>query len=138
MPDERGSGATGRLTRRPQFLAVQKGRRFHTARMTLQGLLREDAEGLRVGLTVTKREGHATERNRIRRRLRAAWPRAASGHLDRHADIVVIGRREALGAPFDVLVDDLARGLRAVTKSPAPRRDPVANDAPRPGQSPHA
>ena len=41
--------------------------------MTVQGRLRgEDGLGLRFGLTVTKKVGHATERNRIKRRLRAA------------------------------------------------------------------
>ena len=103
--------------------------------MTLQGLLRDDFGGLRFGLTVTKRVGHATERNRIRRRLRAALPRAASRHLDRAADIVVIVRRDALGVPFEVLVDDLARGLRAVTKpkTPKPHTNSSDIDAPRRG-----
>lgn len=128
----------GRLTKRPEFLAAQAGKRFHTARMTLQGLLRDDSGGLRFGLTVTKRVGHATERNRIRRRLRAALPRAASRHLDRAADIVVIGRRDALGVPFAVLVDDLARGLAVVTKSGAKRPETPATDAPRRGPHPHA
>lgn len=141
MADERAGGSSraivpiGRLTKRPEFLAAQAGKRFHTARITLQGLLRDDAGGLRFGLTVTKRVGHATERNRIRRRLRAALPRAASGHLDRAADIVVIGRRDALGVPFEVLVDDLARGLRAVTKpkTPKPHTNSSDIDAPRRG-----
>jgi ribonuclease P protein component len=128
----------GRLTKRPEFLAAQAGKRFHTARISLQGLLRDDSDGLRFGLTVTKRVGHATERNRIRRRLRAALPRAANGHLDRNADIVVIGRRDALGVPFDILVDDLARGLRAVTKARVEKPDPPATDARRRGPSSHA
>ena len=42
--------------------------------MTVQGRLRgDDGLGLRVGLTVTKKVGHATERNRIKRRLREVW-----------------------------------------------------------------
>ena len=44
--------------------------------MTVQGRLRDtdapDGAGLRFGFTVTKKVGHATERNRIKRRLRAA------------------------------------------------------------------
>jgi ribonuclease P protein component len=117
MRDERAQKTVGRLTKRPEFLAAATGRRFHTERLTVQGRLREeDALGLRCGLTVTKRVGHATERNRIRRRLRAAVERAATGHLDRNLDIVVIGRREALGAPYEALVDDLDRALRSVAK----------------------
>jgi ribonuclease P protein component len=116
MRDARARRTIGRLKKRPEFLAAASGRRFHTERMTVQGRLRDDAEGLRFGLTVTKRVGHATERNRIRRRLRAAIHLAAVDHLGRNADVVVIGRREALSAAYPVLLDDLDRALRVVTK----------------------
>ena len=91
--------------------------------MTLQGRRREEADGpggLRVGFTVTKREGHATERNRIRRRLRRAVLDASLGLRDVALDLVVIGRRDAHGAPYEALVDDLARGLVVVMKTPSP------------------
>ncbi len=133
----------GRLTRRPEFLAAASGRRFHTERMTLHGRLRdpasEDAVGLRFGFTVTKRVGHATERNRIKRRLRAAANDAGRGHADKPVDVVVIGRRHALSAAYDLLVDDIDRGLRVVTtpKSPRPRSPSLpTGDASR--RSPHA
>ena len=118
----------GRLTKRPEFLAAARGRRFHTERLTLQGRLREAAEelpGLRFGFTVTKKVGHATERNRIKRRLRAAAHEAGASHADKPADVVVIGRREALSATYAILVDDIDRGLRAVTKPKGPRTRPL-------------
>src|SRR5918998_688916 len=105
----------GRLTKRPEFLAAAAGRRFHTERMTLQGRLRDATEGffgLRFGFTVTKKVGHATERNRIKRRLRAAANDAGAGHADKPVDVVVIGRGDALSAAYDVLVDDIDRGLK--------------------------
>ncbi|HEX2727297.1 MAG TPA: ribonuclease P protein component [Beijerinckiaceae bacterium] len=121
----------GRLTKRPQFVAAASGRRFHTERVTVQGRLREGDsaadEGLRFGFTITKRVGHATERNRIRRRLRAAAREATLAaspeQAAKPADIVVIGRREALAADFRLLVDDLARALAAVTRPKAARTD---------------
>jgi ribonuclease P protein component len=116
----------GRLTKRPEFLAAASGRRLHTERMTVQGRPRDDANGLRFGLTVTKRVGHATERNRIRRRLRAAIHLAAVDHLTRNADVVVIGRREVLSAAYPVLLDDLDRALKVVTK-PKPVRPAAAS-----------
>lgn len=119
-------GALGRLTKRSEFLAAASGRRFHTERMTVQGRLRDDAEGLRFGLTVTKKVGHATERNRIRRRLRAAIPLAAVDHRDRNADVVVIGRRDSLSAPHPLLVEDLRRALGVVLKA-RPRRPAEAS-----------
>lgn len=120
--------AIGRLTKRPEFLAAAAGRRFHTDRLTLQGRLRDPAgealPGLRFGFTVTKKVGHATERNRIKRRLRAAANDAGAGHAATPADVVVIGRRDALSAAYDILVDDIDRGLKAVTRPKGPRPAP--------------
>ena len=113
------------------------GRRFHTERLSLQGRHRapdETPSGLRVGFTITKRVGHATERNRIRRRLRTAIVEAGAGFVSLQADVVVIGRRPALAAPFPALVADLRRGLAAVTRPgapPAPRRPDASAPSPR-------
>jgi ribonuclease P protein component len=117
MREPRAASSLGRLTKRPDFVAAASGRRFHTERMTVQARLREGSGlGLRVGLTVTKRVGHATERNRIKRRLRAALPTAGQDYASIDADVVVIARRDILSAGFDVLIDDLRRALRTVTK----------------------
>lgn len=110
-----------RLKKRPDFLAAAAGRRYHTERMTAQGNLRsDDAAGLRLGFTVTKRVGHATERNRIKRRLRAAVAQVAAGLpadlACRKADIVLVARRPALHADFAVLADDLRQAIPAVTR----------------------
>ncbi|WP_299564249.1 ribonuclease P protein component [Enterovirga sp.] len=113
--------ARGRLLKRQDFLQAARGRRFHTGRVTAQGRRREaddgTASGLRIGFTLTRKVGHATERNRIRRRLRAAAAEAAGRHLAEPVDVVLIGRREALSAPFPLLLEDLARALEAVTRS---------------------
>jgi len=161
-----------RLIKRRDFLAAASGRRFHSERMTVQGRLRDDETGgMRVGFTLTKRVGNAVERNRIKRRLRAAVrqlgsagadpaaprpedpavprPKDADGHAapispfpaDQTApmqagpgaasrtdwpalaaDIVVVGRRPAIDAPFDALVADLARALPKVTKPGDPAK----------------
>src|SRR6476469_8647320 len=97
MRAERAPQGTGRLTKRRDFVAAASGRRFHTERMTVQGRLRgNDAIGLRFGLTVTKKVGHATERNRIKRRLRAAMRSAATDYAALDVDVVVVGRRDIL------------------------------------------
>jgi ribonuclease P protein component len=138
--------ALGRLTKRQDFVAAASGRRFHTERMTVQGRLRgNDALGLRFGLTVTKKVGHATERNRIKRRLRAAIRSAAADHAALDVDVVVIGRRDILAADFDGLIEDLRRALKAVTKPKAAARNappqspagPPSTDGERRG-TPHA
>ena len=136
---DRGAGAeamprAGRLTRRPEYQRVSgAGRRFNTDRMTVQGLGRgpDGASGLRVGLTVTKRVGHATERNRIKRRLRAAVLRLGADTVALAADLVVVARRPALHAPFSDLVADLARAAPAVARPRPAGEPPPRGGAPR-------
>ena len=128
----------GRLTQRADFLAAAGGRRFHTERFSAQGRLRGgDAkapdgvpagpEGLRIGFTITKRVGHATERNRIRRRLRAALRATADDLPSPASDVVLIARRPALSAEFATLIEDLRRAVPVVTK-PQTRKDTDTRD----------
>ena len=115
----RDGRSIGRLTKRSEFVAAAAGRRFHTERMTVQGLARPDAGGgprLRIGFTATKRVGHATERNRMRRRLRAAALEALGPRSDVPVDLVVIAQRALLGADYRVLVADLERAVAAVAR----------------------
>jgi ribonuclease P protein component len=142
----RAERRVGRLTKRSEFVAAASGRRFHTERMTVQGLVRpSDTESqdllpsLRVGFTVTKRAGHATERNRMRRRLRAAalealGPRSGSGVP---ADLVVIARRPVLTAEFRSLVADLERAVDVVTKPKSgAKAEPNSQPKPKPNTKP--
>ncbi|MGU3360531.1 ribonuclease P protein component [Methylobacterium sp. M6A4_1b] len=133
----------GRLTRRSEFLAAAGGRRFHNERLSAQGLVRTAEppldgvfgglpdDGLRIGFTITKRVGHATERNRIRRRLRAAVAQAAGDLPVRPADVVLVARRPALHAPFETLIDDLRRAVAVVTKPQGPKSE---SSPPRPAR----
>ncbi len=134
MSGDESPPPVGRLTKRPDFVAAAQGRRFHTERMTVQGRVRArdagarsgdgrpaaasgpEAARLRVGFTVTKRVGHAVERNRIRRRLRRAVLDARPPRPDMPVDVVVIARRDALTAEYRTLVEDLERALKVVTK----------------------
>lgn len=121
-----------RLTKRSEFLAAAAGRRFHTPRMTVQGNMRSSAAdtcaGMRVGFTVTKRIGNSPERNRIRRRLRAAAALASQSWPPASLDLVLIARREAISAPFEQLVDDLRKAAPALltgkgASMPKPQRN---------------
>ena len=109
----------GRLKKRAEFLAVAKGRRVDRRAFALQALgPDDDRHPARVGFTVTKKVGTSTERNRIRRRLRAAIAEAADAARPGD-DYVLIGRRAALSEPFPDLVADLRRALVRQTSAPA-------------------
>ena len=76
-------------------------------------------EAPRFGFTVTKQVGGAVERNRIRRRLKAAVRGILPGHARCDFDYVLIARRPALDAAFPALVSDLVAALTRVhTKKP--------------------
>jgi ribonuclease P protein component len=96
-----------RLRQREDFLAVANGLRVNTPAFVVQNRRRNDDGPIRVGFTVTKKNGTATERNRIRRRLRELVKRVDAVSMRPHSDYVVIGRRAALTRGFAVMLDDL-------------------------------
>ncbi len=71
---------------------------------------------VRVGFTVSRKVGNAVQRNRARRRLRAAagiiGKGVVEGRVAGGVDLVVIGRAETLTRPFPDLIDDLTLALK--------------------------
>jgi ribonuclease P protein component len=108
-----------RLRQRADFLAVADGARVSSAAFTLQGRRRDDLGPIRIGFTVTKKNGTATERNRIRRRLREVVKRADIVAMRPHHDYVLIGRRTALTRDFAALLDDFRTALKRLDRQPA-------------------
>ncbi|WP_099865735.1 ribonuclease P protein component [Pararhizobium haloflavum] len=104
------SGKSERLKRRPDFLAVQKGERRKGPFFLLEVLQRQapaDTTPARVGFTVTRRQGNAVERNRMRRRLREAVRVSAEPCLKAGHDYVLVARRDTLRASFSRLTSSL-------------------------------
>ena len=98
------------LTRRADFLAANRGLRI--ARPGFVLLARpNDGQGLRYGITVTKKIGNAVVRNRMKRRFRALLREllAAAGLPDH--DHVLIGREGGVERDFALLRDELAVAL---------------------------
>lgn len=94
-----------RLQRRAQFLRAARGNRAGRSAFGLQVVPADDQDA-GVGFTVTKKIGNSPERNRIKRRLRAAAAACARDFVPGH-DYVLLARREALSLPFTKLVADL-------------------------------
>jgi ribonuclease P protein component len=94
-----------RLRRRAQFTRAARGNRAGRSAFGLQvAAVADDDAG--VGFTVTKKVGNSPERNRMKRRLRAAAAACARDFRPGH-DYVLLARREALSLPFAKLVADL-------------------------------
>jgi ribonuclease P protein component len=111
------------LKRRSEFLRVRRGVRWTAPAFVLEAKLRDvavaasAAEAARFGFTITRQVGKAVERNRIKRRLKAAVARAAS-HARCDCDYVLIARRAALAQPFDALLADVVAALDRIHRPP--------------------
>ena len=108
-----------RLKTRRQFLHVAgAGRKWVAPGLILQVCPHEEddasadeAEGLRVGFTVSRKVGGAVVRNRARRRLRQAAERVMPDHAATGRDYVLIGRGTTVERRFEDLVADLETAL---------------------------
>jgi ribonuclease P protein component len=108
-----------RLRQRADFLAVANGARANSTAFVVQGRRRDDDGPIRIGFTVTKKNGSATERNRIRRRLRELVKRLDVIPMRPHHDYVLVGRRAALHRDFATMLDDLRQALLRLDRQPA-------------------
>jgi len=118
-----------RLRQRADFLAVANGARANSAAFVVQGRCRDDDGPIRIGFTVTKKNGTATERNRIRRRLRELVKRLDVIPMRPHHDYVLVGRRAALHRDFTTMLDDLRQALLRLDRQPAKATKASPNEA---------
>lgn len=110
-----------RLKKRQEFLSVAKaGTKFVTRSMVLQYTAHApDAPlCLRAGFTVTRKQGGAVVRNRIRRRLKEALRLSLHDRPVTGWDIVIIGRAAAAGYPFSILQEDMRYALAKLARIP--------------------
>lgn len=107
-----------RLKKRSEFLHVAaSGQKFVTRSMVLQYRWHGNP-CLRAGFTVTKKQGKAVVRNRIRRRLKEALRLSYDARSVQGWDIVIIGRHAGLELTFDILLEDMRYALGKLAKMP--------------------
>ncbi|MBP1841939.1 ribonuclease P protein component [Rhizobium petrolearium] len=120
MTETKIKKTVGRLKSRPQFLAVREGESRRGRTFLLEVLDRHvPDEPPRVGFTVTKKQGNAVERNRMRRRLKEAVRQSAGFAMKNGHDYVIVARREVLAVPF---ADMTARLIERIESRPKPKR----------------
>ncbi len=118
-----------RLKKRRQFLkATHNGKKFVASTMILQTVVQDEFDGMRLGFTVTKKMGNAVVRNRIRRRLRAVSQMIFSEQGIAGFDYVIVARKSAFDAPFDILKRDLLYLFRLFKKSLNEKNEVVLDD----------
>jgi ribonuclease P protein component len=118
------------LKRHAEFQRVRKGARWAGPAFVLEAKERRhedwarpsEAPEPRFGFTVTRQIGKAVERNRIRRRLKAAVRDVGPDHARRDFDYVLIARKPALTSAFGAIVSDLVKALERVHRAPAKAR----------------
>lgn len=114
--------ALERLRRRADFLKVAETRhRLAAPGMVVQVRRRTEAETagragigaetVRIGFTASRKVGGAVERNRARRRLKAAAAQVLPVRAEPGHDYVLIARSETLTRPYALLLADLERAL---------------------------
>ena len=94
------------LRQRAEFVRVQNQGRKLKSRHLLLITAAGQADGVRFGITVSRRVGNAVIRNRVRRRIREIV-RGQFALMPRGFDLVVVAFPEAAGAPFAVLNEEL-------------------------------
>jgi ribonuclease P protein component len=105
-----------RLLRHADFQTVYKeGQKYFSGNVTIFYRRRNDASGPRIGFTVGKVLGGAVERNRIRRRMRAAVQRNLN-ELHLPLDVVMHPRKAVLNIDFDQLDAEIGQILKTIQK----------------------
>jgi ribonuclease P protein component len=107
-----------RLRRRQDFVAAAKALHAAMPGMVVQARNRKDDGAPRVGFTVTKKQGKAVIRNRIKRRLREIARLHLGAQAQAGFDYVLIGRAQAETRDFGDLAQDLNSALKRLHRTP--------------------
>lgn len=130
------------LKKRPEFLRIRGGARWSSTSFVLETRPRADTTapepavdgaGPRFGFTITKQIGKAVDRNRIRRRLKAALDELAPAFARPGYDYVVVARGPALDRPFVELKKELEDALHRVHHAPGRRQKPRSQNGEKAG-----
>jgi len=118
----------GVLRKRSEFLAVRRGTKVRGAFVLVEAFDRSDEAEPRLGLTVSKKNGNAVKRNRIKRRLREAVRLRGAGDMAVGNDYVIVSTPKALSAPFQDLCSDVASAFAKANKKLLRRPDGAQDD----------
>ncbi len=99
-----------RLTRSTDFKRVRRFGKSYAHPLVVLAALPNEAGEVRIGVTASHAVGHAVQRNRVRRRIKACFdefiPEIRPGW-----NIVVVARQPVVGAEYSEIRSGIARML---------------------------
>jgi ribonuclease P protein component len=126
--DQPASRPYGVLRKRSEFLAVRRGTKVRGAFVLVEAFDRQDSSPPRLGLTVSRKNGNAVKRNRIKRRLREAVRLHGAGDMADGNDYVIVSTPKVLRASFDALCADVSSALTQANMKLQRRREGAKED----------
>ena len=99
------------------FKRLKCGKFHRSQSFLLQGMENFNSKKPRMGYTVTKQNGNAVIRNRIKRRLKSAAQDVFNNIEDKRWDYVMIGKKNALIISFDKLKSEIEFAINKIHKS---------------------
>jgi ribonuclease P protein component len=110
--NNRASRGYSVITKRSDFLAANRGKRYATPGFVLLVFdRRDDDPAKRLGITITKKVGNAVVRNRMRRRFRELAMEMLGELGKAGADHILIGRDCGIERDFGALRQEMAKAL---------------------------
>lgn len=107
-----------RIAKRREFLLVyENGKKLYSRNLVLYAMANELPYD-RLGVTVSRKIGKATVRNRVKRRLREIF-RCNKRDATPALDLVINTRKAVAGLEFSELRDEVVAMLRRLGRSPA-------------------
>ena len=98
------------------FQAAKNGKFLRSSSFLLQALKVSDENIIKVGYTVTKQNGNAVIRNRIKRRLRQIAADVIHDHGKNSWNYVLIGKKNIITEDFEVLKKEFKTALTKIHK----------------------
>ncbi|WP_051540695.1 ribonuclease P protein component [Ahrensia sp. 13_GOM-1096m] len=101
------------MRKRAEFLSARNGARATACALRCETHITDESrDHPRIGFTVTKKNGNAVKRNRIKRRMRGAIQSIKNLKMRNGNDYVLIAKPNALTVPFVTLQSDIADLIR--------------------------
>lgn len=98
------------------FQDAKNGLFLRSTSFLLQAIQNEGKGITRVGYTVSKQNGNAVNRNRIKRRLRSLSNLIFEKHGKKNWNYVIIGKKNTLIVDFQSLIKELTSAIKKIHK----------------------